>query len=58
MCLHLGSMDSNEAAEILRSGEAQPVMEGSLSYIKEVHGVCLRVGLPAAIVRPRRKDGG
>ncbi len=33
-------------------------MEGSLSYIKEVHGLCLQVGLPAAIVRPRRKGGG
>ena len=35
-----------------------PVMEGGLSYIKEVHGLCLERGCPAAIVRPPRRGGG
>ena len=51
-------MNLTEAALILRDSQTQAVMEGSLSYIKEVHGLCLQVGLPAAIVRPRRKGGG
>jgi len=51
-------MDSTQAATILRGSQTQPALEGSLAYIKEVHRLCLRVGLPAAIVRPRRKGGG
>ena len=51
-------MDSTEAALILRDSRTQAAMEGSLAYIKEVHSLCLSVGLPAAIIRPRRKGGG
>jgi hypothetical protein len=58
MGLDSAMMDSTEAALVLRDSPTQAVMEGSLSYIKEVHGLCLHAGLPAAIMRPRRKDGG
>ena len=56
-----GACDSSslvEAVIILRGSSTVPVMEGALSYIKELHGLCLRNGVPAAIVRPRRKGGG
>ena len=51
-------MKPDEAATILRGSQTVPVMEGSLSDIKEVHGLCLQRGLPAAIVRPPRRGGG
>ena len=56
--LHSAPMSPDEAVIILRGSSTVPVMEGALSYIKELHGLCLRNGVPAAIVRPRRKGGG
>jgi len=51
-------MTPDDAATILRGSSTVPAMQGTLDYIKEVHGMCLRSGVPAAIVRPPRTGGG
>ena len=48
-----------EAADaLLQQGRPVPVVQGSLSYVKEIRAACLEAGIAAAIVRPPRRGGG
>ena len=52
------TMTADEALEILRERGAMPILEGSLSYTKELRRLCLLSDIAAAIVRPPRRGGG
>ena len=51
-------MTESEAIEKLQETGSVPVMEGSLSYTKELRNLALSAGIAAAIVRPPRRGGG
>ena len=51
-------MSPEEATRILADRPTVPVMEASLPRIKELHALCLDHGIAAAMVRPKRRDGG
>ena len=51
-------MTPDQAIGLLREIGAVPLLEGSLSYTKELRDLCLEAELPAAIVRPPRRGGG
>lgn len=51
-------MTPDQAIKLLREHGAIPLLQGSLAYTKELRGLCLQAGLPAAVVRPPRRDGG
>ena len=51
-------MTSQEAQQILAGRPTVPVLEASLNSVKEMHALCLKHGIAAAMVRPKRKGGG
>ncbi|MEE2830612.1 MAG: hypothetical protein VX498_15600 [Myxococcota bacterium] len=51
-------MSPDEAMVRLKEVGAVPLLEGSLSYTKELRALCLEAGLPAAVVRPPRRGVG
>ena len=51
-------MSPDEAMIVLKEGVVVPLLEGSLSYTKELRGLCLEAGLAAAVVRPPRRGVG
>jgi hypothetical protein len=51
-------MTPDEASAILAGRPTVPVAEASLDRIKELYAICLDHGIAAAMIRPRRRDGG
>ncbi len=51
-------MTPEQAAYALRGRRTVPVLTGAIRTVKELHEQCLAAGIPAAMTRPCKDNGG